>query len=96
MRVDALQTLKNNKNAAREYLVGVPAVLRRKYVKSQSMVTAKYKFLDLVFNPANQNLVDFFDDLQKLAKDTCGIATHEMMGQIIYAKMPPNLVKAIS
>ena len=44
-------------------------LFRRKYVKSQSMARAKHKFQRLVFNPANQKLIDFLDELQKLAKD---------------------------
>ena len=42
------------------------------------MATAKHKFQKLVFNPANQKLVDFLDELQKLAKDAIGIAAHAM------------------
>ena len=40
------------------------------------MATAKQKFMELVFNPANQKLVDFLDELQTLAKDTFGIASN--------------------
>ena len=57
------------------------------------METAKHKFQKLVFNPANQKLVDFLDELQKLAKDAFGIAAHAIIEQFIYAKMPPNLKK---
>ena len=40
----------------------------------------------LVFNPANQKVVDFLDELQKLAKDAFGIAAHAIIEQFIYAK----------
>ena len=60
------------------------------------MATAKHKFQKLVFNPANQELVDFLDKLQKLAKDAFGIAAHAIIGQFIYAKMPPHLKKSIN
>ena len=60
------------------------------------MATAKHKFQKLVFNPANQNLVDFLDELQKLAKDAFGIAAHAIIDQFIYAKMPPHLKKSIN
>ena len=59
------------------------------------MATAKHKFQKLVFNPANQKLVDFLDELQKLAKDAFGIAAHANIEQFIYAKMPPHLKKII-
>ena len=58
------------------------------------MATAKHKFQKLVFNPANQKLVDFLDELQKLAKDAFGIAAHPFKEQFIYAKMPPHLKKS--
>ena len=57
------------------------------------MATAKYKFQRLVFNPANQTLIDFLDELQKLAKNAFGVADQEFIEQFIYAKMPPHLKK---
>ena len=59
------------------------------------MATAKHKFKKLVFNPANHKLVDFLDELQKLAKDAIGIAAHAIIEQFIYAKMSPHLKKSI-
>ena len=91
MRGDALQTFKNINGPTRENLGEIVAVFRRKYVKPQSMATAKHKFQKLVFNPANQKLVDFLKELQKLAKDAFGIAAHATIEQFIYAKMPPHL-----
>ena len=60
------------------------------------MAAAKHKFQKLVFNPANQKLVDFLDELQKLAKDAFGIAAHAIIEQFMYAKMPPHLKKSIN
>ena len=68
-------------------------VFRRKYVKPQSMVSAKHKFQQLVLNPANQNLIDFLNELQKMAKDAIGVAAQAIIEQFIYAKMPPHLKK---
>ena len=96
MRGDALQTFKNINGPTREKLEEILAVFRRKYVKPQSMATAKHKFQKLVFNPANQNLVDFLDELQKVAKDAFGIAAHAIIEQFIYAKMPPHLNNPIN
>ena len=96
MKGDALQTFKNNNGPTRENLGEILAVFRRKYVKPQSMATAKHKFQKLVFNPAKQKLVDFLDELQKLAKDAFGIAAHAIIEQFIYAKMPPHLKKSIN
>ena len=60
------------------------------------MATAKHKFQKFVFDPANQKLVDFPDELQRLAKDPFGIAAHAIIEQFIYAKMPPHLKKSIN
>ena len=67
MRGDALQTFKNVSSRNQEKLTEILTVFRRKYVKPQSMATAKHKFQKLVFNPANQKLIDFLHELQKLA-----------------------------
>ena len=96
MRGDPLQTFKNINGPTRENLGENLAFFRRKYVKPQSIATAKHKFQKLVFNPANQKLVDFFDELQKLVKDAFGIAAHAIIEQFIYAKMPPLLNKSIN
>ena len=62
------------------------------------MATAKHKFQKLIFNTANQKLVDFLDELQKLAKDAFGIAAaaHAIIEQFIYAKMAPHLKKSVN
>ena len=57
------------------------------------MAAAEPKFQKIVFNPANQNSVDFLDELQELAEDALGITAHVIIEQFIYAKMPPHLNK---
>ena len=94
MRGDALQTFKNIGNRNRESLTEVLTVFRRKYVKLQSMATASHKFQQLVFNPANQKLIDFLDELQKLAKDAFGVVAQAIIDQFINAKMLPHLKKS--
>ena len=96
MRGDALQTFKNITTPNRENLGGILTVFRRKYVKPQSMATAKCKFQRLIFNPANQKLFDFLNELPKLAKDAFGVAAQAIIEQFIYAKMPPHLKKSIN
>ena len=78
MRGDALQTFKNITSPNRENLAEILTVFRSKYVKPQSMATAKHKFQRLVFNPAKQKLIDFLDELQKLAKDSFGVAAKRL------------------
>ena len=96
MRGDALQTFKNINGLTRENLGKILAVFRTKYVKPQSMATAKHKVKKFVFNTANHKLVDFFDELQKLANDAFGIAAQAIIEQLIYAKMPQHLKKSIN
>ena len=96
MRGDALQTFKNITNPNRESLGEILAVFHRKYEKPQSMATAKYKFQRLVFNPANQKLIDFLDELQKLARDAFGVAAQAIIEQFIYVKMPRHVKKSIN
>ena len=96
MQGDALQTFKNTGSPNREDLTEILTVLRRKYVKPQSMATVKHKFQQLVLNPANQKLIDFLDELQKLAKNAFRVAAQAIIDQFIYAKMPPHLKKSIN
>ena len=57
------------------------------------MATAKYNFQKFVFNPVNQKLVDFLEELQRLAKDAFGIVAEAIIEQFINAKVPPHLMK---
>ena len=91
MRGDALQTLKNIDDPNRKNLEEILAVFRKKYIEPQLIATAKHRFQKLVFNPANQRLVNFLDELRKLAENAFGIAAHAIIEQFIYAKMPPHL-----
>ena len=57
------------------------------------MATAKHKFQQLVFNPANQKLIDFLDELQKLANDAFGVDAQAITEQFIYASTPEKINK---
>ena len=70
-------------------------MFRRRYVKPQSIATAKHNFQQIVFSPANQNLIDFLDELQKLTKNAFGVDAQAIIEQFIYAKVPPHLKKSI-
>ena len=96
MHGDARQAFKNNSSQNRKNLTEKLAGFRKKHMKSQSMVTAKHKLQQLVFNPANQKLIDVLEELQKLAKDAFGIAAQVIIEQFIYAKMNPHLKKPIN
>ena len=89
MRGDALQTIENTTSPNRENLGEFLTVFCGKYVKPQSMATAKHEFQGLVFNPANQKLIIFLDELQKIAKDAFGVANQAIIQQFIHANFPP-------
>ena len=57
MRGDALQIFKNISSPNGENLAQMLTVFRKKYVKRQSMATAKHKLHGLVVNLANQQLI---------------------------------------
>ena len=94
IRGDALQTFKNITSPNKENLGEVLTVFRRKSVKPQSMARVKHELQRLVFNPANQKLIDFLDELQKLAKDAFGVAAQAMIGevQICQNASPPEKI----
>ena len=96
MRGDDLQTFKNITSSNRENLGENLTVVRRNYVKPQPMATAKHNFQRLVYNPANQKLIDIPDELQKLAEDAFGSTAQAIIEQFIYVKMPPHLKKSIN
>ena len=96
MRGDALQTFKNITSPNGENLGEILTVFRKKYVKPQSMATANDNFQRLVFNEANQKLIDFLDELQKLVKHVFGVTAQDKIEQFMYAKMPPHLKKTIN
>ena len=94
IRGDALQTFNNISSPSRESLAEILTVLLTKYVEPQWRATAKHKFQRLVCNPVNQKLIDFLDELQKLAKDAFDVGAQAISEQIIYAKRPRHLKKS--
>ena len=93
MHGDALQTFKTITSANREKFREILAVFCRKYVKLQILAMPKRKFQWLVLDQAIQKLIDFLDELHKLAKDL-GVAGQAISEQFIYAKMPSHLKKS--
>ena len=63
-------------------------------MKAQSIATTKHNFQRLVFNPVNQKLTNFNDELQTLANDVVRGAAQAIIEQIIFAKMSPDLKKS--
>ena len=93
MHGDELQPFKNINSPNRRNLGEKLTVFPRKYVKPQSMATAKHKFQRVVSNPVNQKLIEFWDKLQNLVEDALGVVAQPIIEQSIYAKMPSNREK---
>ena len=84
----SLKTIKDISSPIRENLEENISVFFRKYVKPQSMATAKHKFQKLVFSPSNQKLLDFREEHQNLAKNSFWIAAHAIKEKITYPELP--------
>ena len=96
LRKEALQTFKNIQSTSRTTLEEILVIFRRKYVKPQSVATAKHKWHKLMFNPSEQSLPDFLEELHQTAERAFGEQAQSMIDSLLYAKMPPSLKKSIN
>ena len=90
----ALKTFKNIQRTPNTTLEDILKVFRRKYVKPESSASAKHRFNRLSFDPENQKLPDFLEELQESAEKAFGENAHRMIENLLYAKMPPHLKKS--
>ena len=68
----ALKTIKNIQRTPHTTLEDILKVFRRKYVKPDSSASAKHRFNRLSFDPENQKLPDFLEELQKVPRKHLG------------------------
>ena len=92
----ALKTFKNIQRPPTTTLEDILKVFRRKYVKPESSASAKHRFNRLFFDPENQKLPDFLEELQESAEKAFGDNAHQMIENLLCAKMPPHLKKSIN
>ena len=92
----ALKTFKNIQRTPTTTLEDILKVFRRKYVKPESSASAKHRFNRLFFDPENQKLLDFLEELEESAEKAFGVNAHQMIENLLYAKMPPHLKKSIN
>ena len=90
----ALKTFKNIQRTTNTTLEDILKVFRRKYVKPESSASAKHRFNRLSFDPENQKLPDFLEELQESAEKAFGENAHQMIENLLYAKKPPHLKKS--
>ena len=91
-----MKTFKNIHRTSTTTVEDILVVFRRKYVKPESSASAKHRFNRLMFQPENQKLPDFLEDLQESAEKAFGEAAPQMNESLIYAKMPPHFKKSIN
>ena len=96
LRKDALQTFKNINQTSRNTLEDVLAIFRRKYVKPQSVATAKHKWHKLTFDPDKQTLPEFLEELNECAERAFGENAQSMIETLLYAKLPPKLKRSVN
>ena len=89
----ALKTFKNIQQTPTTTLRGILKDFRRKYVKPKSSVSAKHRFKRLSFEPENQKLPDFIEELQESAEKASGDNANQMIEDLLYAKVPPHMGK---
>ena len=92
----AIKTFKNIQRTPSTTLEDILKVFRRKHVKPESSASAKHRFNRLFFDPENQKLPDFLEELQESAEKAFGDNAHQMIENLLYAKMPPHLKKSIN
>ena len=91
LRKNALQTFRNIDSSNRQTLENILAVIRRKYVKSDSQATAKHKWHRLLFDPNTMKLQDFLEELNQAAEIAFGETAQAMIDSLLYTKLPPKL-----
>ena len=96
LRKDALQTFHNISSLNKNKLEDILVVFRRKYVKPESTATAKHKWHKLIFDPNQQSLPDFLEELHQGAEKAFGENANQMINSLLYAKMPPHLKRSIN
>ena len=89
-----LKTFKNIQRTPNTTLEDILKVFRRKYVKPESSASAKQRSNRLSFEPENQKLTDFLEELQESAEKAFGDNVHQMIENLLYAKMTPHLKKS--
>ena len=96
LRGDALQTYRNMTDANRASLDDIITTFRRRYVRPQSIATARCKWEQLHFDPTRQTFQDFLEQYQKLAQEAYGDDAPKFIETSFYAKMPAHLKRVLN
>ena len=80
-----MQTFRNMTETTKTNINDIIAGFRRRYVKTQSIATARCKWENLTFDPANQTFQDFLESIAPRFIET-----------LFYAKMPAHLKRVLN
>ena len=95
LRDEAFQTYRNMTDTNRASLEDIIATFRRRYLRPQSIATARCKWEQLNFDPSRQTFQDFLEQYQKLAQEAYEDAPN-LIGTSFYAKMPTHLKRVLN
>ena len=96
LRDEALPTFRIMTEVTREHLNDIIAGFRRRYVRQQSVATARCKWEYLSFNPSQQTFPDFLEQYQKLAQEDHREEAPRFIETSFYVKMPPHLKRVLN
>ena len=96
LRDEALQTYRSMTDTNRASLEDIIATFRRRYVRPQSVATARCKWEQLHFDPSRQTFQDFLEQFQKLAQEAYGEDAPKFIETSFYAKMPTHLKRVLN
>ena len=96
LRDEALQTYRNMTDTNRASLEDIIAIFRRRYVRPQSITTARCKWEQLHFDPSRQTFQDFLEQYQKLAQEAYGEDAPKFIESFFYAKMLTHLKRVLN
>ena len=96
LRGDALQTFRNMTETTKTNINDIITGFRRRYVKTKSVATARCKWENLTFDPANQTFQDFLETYQKLAQEAYAEEAPRFIETSFYAKMPAHLKRVLN
>ena len=78
------------------HLNDILAGFRCRYVRQQSVATARCKWEKLSFNPSQQTFPGFLKQYQKLAQEASGEDAPRFIETSFYAKMPPHIKRVLN
>ena len=92
----ALETIRDTSASNKKTLDNVLFVFRRKYVKPESLATAKHKWHKLTFDPKTKSLSDFLEELNECAEKGFDDNSQHVIDSLLYAKLPPHLKRSLN